>query len=306
MAPEQIAGAPILDGRADVYAVGVILYRALSGRQAFPGEGLGVTGPILAGNAEPLRLVNPDIPQALANVVARAMAVRPELRYESMSALSEAFTDAVFEETHRRPYEVSKSGRPRFSNPTKPERKAARVGNSPAPRLVMALGGALVLAIAAIVALVVAGTSASNDGAPQPAAHVGAEPSPSNASVTKTSETGATQQLQEPPSRASTDTEGSIRLESEPSGARVLHEGEDMGRTPITVSHARLEPPILTVQQAGFVTRTINLSEETPKVLIITLARAATHSRPSRSRSEGMVTGRDRLSTEKVVNPWVE
>lgn len=88
MAPEQIGSSRDVDARVDVYAMGVVLYRALSGR--LPYESVNVYELILhitQGNAAPLRALAPDVPPSLEAVVRRAMSVEREHRQPSMRAL---------------------------------------------------------------------------------------------------------------------------------------------------------------------------------------------------------------------------
>ena len=87
MAPEQARGDRV-DSRADVYAVGAILYRALTGKKPF--EGLDpmatLTAVLVQEPARPTSL-NPDVPLALELVVQHAMAKDPADRYPTMDAL---------------------------------------------------------------------------------------------------------------------------------------------------------------------------------------------------------------------------
>ncbi|HEY1585633.1 MAG TPA: protein kinase [Polyangia bacterium] len=89
MAPEQAAGLQI-DARADVYAVGAILYEMLSGRP--PHEGAHIME-VLTRKATiaptPLSVLRPDVPRDLESLVMRTLAISPELRPQSMLSMSQ-------------------------------------------------------------------------------------------------------------------------------------------------------------------------------------------------------------------------
>ncbi|WP_437728735.1 serine/threonine-protein kinase [Sorangium sp. So ce861] len=96
MAPEQAKGDEI-DARADIYAVGAVLYHALTGQRPF--ERSDPTAMLLAVMTEEPpapRTVNPEIPPDLELIVQRAMAKEREGRYASMGELTSAL--APFEE----------------------------------------------------------------------------------------------------------------------------------------------------------------------------------------------------------------
>jgi tetratricopeptide (TPR) repeat protein/TolB-like protein len=88
MAPEQIDGKPA-DERADVFALGAILYEMLTGRPAFAGETPTTTiAAILAGQPTPLHDLLPDVSPALAAIVAKCLAKNPADRYPSADAVA--------------------------------------------------------------------------------------------------------------------------------------------------------------------------------------------------------------------------
>lgn len=84
MSPEQVTGKRDFDARIDLYAVGVILYEALTGQRAFPGkDAREVIASVLVRPLPPLRSLRPDIPLMLDRIVARAMERAASLRYAS-------------------------------------------------------------------------------------------------------------------------------------------------------------------------------------------------------------------------------
>jgi signal transduction histidine kinase/serine/threonine protein kinase len=89
MAPEQTGRLNrSLDYRADFYALGVTLYEVLSGRLPFQAsDPLELMHAHIARQPVPLLEHNPQIPAALAAIVARLMAKAPEERYQSASGL---------------------------------------------------------------------------------------------------------------------------------------------------------------------------------------------------------------------------
>jgi serine/threonine-protein kinase len=87
MAPEQARGEKV-DLRADIYAVGGILYRALTGQKPFDSDDPSATlTRVLTEEPERPRALEPSIPQALELVIQRAMAKRPQDRHPSMADL---------------------------------------------------------------------------------------------------------------------------------------------------------------------------------------------------------------------------
>ncbi len=90
LAPERLAGDPA-SKRSDLYAVGVLLYVALSGRRPFQGDTpLAVMHAIEHGHPEPLSSVRPALPADVIAVVERAMSRDPSRRFDSAANMAAA------------------------------------------------------------------------------------------------------------------------------------------------------------------------------------------------------------------------
>jgi serine/threonine-protein kinase len=82
MSPEQIAGKKV-DGRSDLYSLGVTLYQLLTGVLPFRGDSMAELMYKIANEDAPALLeIRKDLPPALAAVVARALVKKPDLRYQ--------------------------------------------------------------------------------------------------------------------------------------------------------------------------------------------------------------------------------
>jgi serine/threonine protein kinase len=95
MAPEQARGEPVSE-KTDVYALGIVLYQMCTGQLPFDADTpLAIA---MKHTSEPLprpTLINPNIPQEVGKVLIRALEKKPEDRYISAIALSEAFERAL-------------------------------------------------------------------------------------------------------------------------------------------------------------------------------------------------------------------
>jgi len=92
--PEQVVG--MLSPASDIYAVGVLLYRLLTGNLPYDGESDGEIALKHANEAIPsLRTLRPDLPESVELVVRVALAKSPEARFPNANALAEALLAAV-------------------------------------------------------------------------------------------------------------------------------------------------------------------------------------------------------------------
>lgn len=92
MSPEQVRGEEV-DHRSDIYALGAVLYKALTGKPAFDAATpVGVLTKHLTDTAAPpsSRFPKLNIPSSLSQIVVKAMAKQPEERFQSVEELREA------------------------------------------------------------------------------------------------------------------------------------------------------------------------------------------------------------------------
>ncbi len=83
MPPEQFTGAPI-DGRADLFSLGVILYSLATGEQPFPGETMtAVSYKVVHTDPVPPAKLNPAVPARLESVILKCLAKNPAERYQT-------------------------------------------------------------------------------------------------------------------------------------------------------------------------------------------------------------------------------
>jgi serine/threonine protein kinase len=83
MSPEQARGGAI-DGRSDLFSAGCIVYEMLTGKKAFRGESItALIFKIITEEPQPIRELDPTIPEPIVRIIKKALSKAPETRYQS-------------------------------------------------------------------------------------------------------------------------------------------------------------------------------------------------------------------------------
>jgi serine/threonine protein kinase len=135
MSPEQAMGERELDGRSDVYSLGVLAYQMLTGRVPFTaGNSMALLLKHVSEAPRPIADLRPDAPKALRDVVERAMLKAPEDRWPTAAALRDALrTNESAPSWRTEPREPVRYASPRPQTPRPDSRQAAvrRVSSVP-------------------------------------------------------------------------------------------------------------------------------------------------------------------------------
>lgn len=91
MSPEQIQGATTLDGRSDLYSVGVSLYELVTGKRPFDGDSqFAIMAAHLQGTPPPPVQIDPKLPKALNDVILMSVAKSPDARFQNAAGFRNA------------------------------------------------------------------------------------------------------------------------------------------------------------------------------------------------------------------------
>jgi len=98
MSPEQLLGSQDVDGRSDVYSLGIVLYEALAGELPFlDGDGRCDNSRKMSVAAPLVTATRPDLPAAFDAIITRALACEPRDRFGSAQEFVEAVRSAAVE-----------------------------------------------------------------------------------------------------------------------------------------------------------------------------------------------------------------
>lgn len=133
MSPEQVMGKAV-DGRSDLFSLGIILYELCTGTRPFTGDNLAAIfhAIVEAVPADP-RTLNPDLPQGLAEVVLKCLSKKPEDRFLRGEALTKALAKCT----------APKPGQPAAAPPQEQRKRGAGPLAAAGLAALIALGGAV-------------------------------------------------------------------------------------------------------------------------------------------------------------------
>jgi serine/threonine protein kinase len=93
MSPEQISGRP-MDGRSDIFSLGVVLYELLTGERPFSGDTIStIIYRILYEEPRPPRIINGKLPPAFDGILKRALAKEPADRFQTGAEFIDAMNN---------------------------------------------------------------------------------------------------------------------------------------------------------------------------------------------------------------------
>jgi serine/threonine-protein kinase len=96
MSPEQLRSSKSVDARADLWAMGVILYELTTGNLPYMGESLGeLFAAILENDAPSARQIAPHVPPVLDEIILKCLRKRPDERFQSSQELHDALAFAL-------------------------------------------------------------------------------------------------------------------------------------------------------------------------------------------------------------------
>jgi eukaryotic-like serine/threonine-protein kinase len=164
MAPEQIAGETV-DARTDLYALGVVMFEAATGRLPFQADNyLKMLSQVANADPPPPRELRPELSERFERIAMTAMAKRRDDRYPTARALADAL-DALVAGTATAPT-AAMPHTPRPTAPARPPVSTVPTTSAPTrrrPWLAIAAGAAAA-AVVALVAIVLASRGSGTDG----------------------------------------------------------------------------------------------------------------------------------------------
>jgi hypothetical protein len=323
MSPEQCAGTSV-DGRTDIYAVGVMMYEMATGKVPFDADNLmGILTKHLYENPIPPRQLPPptDVPPALEAIIMKSLAKKCDARYQSMAELHadlealeqgrtpQAVVDAVDRKTS------GSSGNTMTDTPGRVSMSTAQpaipLKKSKAP-LFIGVAAAVVL-IGGGVAMLGSGGEAEHVVAPAPAA---AKPEPAPVAPEPAAPEPAPAAVAQPAAPAApTAVEiAKVTIESDPPGAEVYRANALLGNTPFVIAKPTDSSQFeLEVRSSGYKAKAVAITQFTGDKLNVALRKESGRpaNRPAASASSAPAPRPSSAPTKpapsnrtEVLDPW--
>lgn len=305
MSPEQCAGEE-LDGRADIYALGVLLYEMVTGELPFYSDDLIelLRQQLREPPVPPSRLMgSTELDLGFEAVILRCLAKRPGQRFASMNEVGEALRSLDAGEIP----ELDDDEAEFFPGPLRsPSGSIAAVEASPPrqrSRAPMLAGfAALALVVLAAGAFAFAPTSEVGPAEPEPAAQP-PDPVPAPPRHAAPPEPEAPAPLNPQPAEY-------ITIESDPPGATVFEGGAPIGATPLELRRPEGGDLLsISIREEGFQARALILNRESAERVSVVMVRdARSRARPVASpaapASQPASSQHPRRARPEFLDPW--
>lgn len=288
MSPEQVQGMAV-DGRSDMFSLGVLFYEMLTQRRPFEGESLTtVIFKIIKDTPPSPSQINKTVPPAIDDIIAKMTAKDPDSRYPSCADVARAVLPFITEQSS---FPLTSSDSVRTMSFSKKDVEAAGAGVKTPPKSKKAAGkpiGALIAGLILFVAAIVGGIILLKPGAvpeeptavakkedPQTPAPPMEEKKPEAKEEAPPSAPAVSKAVEEEKPAPPPPAQGlsALTVITSPPGAQVRIDGKEKGRTPLTITDAQPGERKVEVSRPGHatVTKTVAVKLGEPAMVEIKL-----------------------------------